>query len=1061
MSVHRSTALVAAVLGVATVLLCPALSAQASPAQRAPVHTLRDADSQHVGQWLLLGPFPNPQSDPRVHNSQRLGYNRDYLSGLGGEAEAILTPATSVTFADDSRAQHSVEPTTARPGEDGYVDVLAAYAEPPGEEARFKVAYAFAWVEAERDMALYCFFGSDDSAKVWVNNQLALDSWAPSGRGWRARAEHLRLRLQRGMNRVLVKVENHSGPWGFSFEIVSEDTIRAVLAPKVQLRLRVVSTQARDEQGDTWRAVLRPELTEANALFAGRTVALTIRDADGELVASEHCPLGNDMAFEIPSGPLLARAHAAGFPGRERWSAAGILAQEEPMETVREAAASARRLAMKGAHDAYAGWFAYLAERIEKALEDGEEPDEETARRAYQVAYWREHCDDVDAMAAMRGSHEWAYLSRVDGTGQPFSLHIPRDYDPAGAWPLQVYLHGMGGTHGQFYGEPDEREYLALDVMGRARGGSYVQLSEVDVLEALDYVMQHWSVAPERVHLCGSSMGGFGTFNLTTRFPDRFASAVPWCGGGLGTPLENLLHVPLYSVHSDDDWVVLVSLSRAAVRRLTHLGYRAIQDETTGLGHGVWQYREGIERSLEWAMRHRRPAQVSRVVYTATDGLARGAYWAEVFEWGPEGRPAHIDARLDEANTLYLSLDNVAAARFSLHEAPLDAAQELMVVVGGRIIGAIQPPLPTELFVSSTPEGWHLGKNPPELPDHRLHFPGGIAALYQGEPLMVVWGTQGDEGTNAAMKTVADAVRSSCRANWPAEALDSTWPMRLALFGRIPGKPDHQVTDGDIARHNLILLGTARQNSVVARIADRLLVKVEDGRVQSSDGESWDFAGRALHLTHYNPDAPDRLVGWFASQSGDFYQPGMQLLDRLSWGQPPDFILLSVSGDKGIAARRFDSRWRWESGYAASPHLPAEACTSGGMAQMRAASLRRATGADFVLVFQDGDAEEQRLEPAVTRLADLTAWEYGDRAAVMEITGSELLRVAPILARGDEPGRFIPRVEPESVEKERLYTVAMHHGEISDYGKRTRTNPRTFRLTEITFRQVMQHCLRP
>lgn len=46
-----------------------------------------------------------------------------------------------------------------------------------------------------------------------------------------------------------------------------------------------------------------------------------------------------------------------------------------------------------------------------------------------------------------------------------------------------------------------------------------------------DEVAAKLSVDDSRVYLIGMSMGGFGTWALASRMPDRFAAISPMCGG--------------------------------------------------------------------------------------------------------------------------------------------------------------------------------------------------------------------------------------------------------------------------------------------------------------------------------------------------------------------------------------------------------------------------------------------------------------------------------------------------------------------------------------------------
>ena len=78
-----------------------------------------------------------------------------------------------------------------------------------------------------------------------------------------------------------------------------------------------------------------------------------------------------------------------------------------------------------------------------------------------------------------------------------------------------------------------------------------------------------------------------GAFNLGADYPHLFASAQINFGILLARPVNNLLTLPVYALHSQDDWLAPIVTSRAPMERLRQLGGQVIFDETNGFGHGV------------------------------------------------------------------------------------------------------------------------------------------------------------------------------------------------------------------------------------------------------------------------------------------------------------------------------------------------------------------------------------------------------------------------------------------------------------------------------------------
>jgi alpha-galactosidase len=84
-------------------------------------------------------------------------------------------------------------------------------------KVEFCVAYAYAQVESihPRDTVLRC--GSDDGIRVWLNGRLVHSHEV--GRGYKPCSDEVPIRLEAGVNRLLVKVDNYHGGWGFGVSI--------------------------------------------------------------------------------------------------------------------------------------------------------------------------------------------------------------------------------------------------------------------------------------------------------------------------------------------------------------------------------------------------------------------------------------------------------------------------------------------------------------------------------------------------------------------------------------------------------------------------------------------------------------------------------------------------------------------------------------------------------------------------------------------------------------------------------------------------------------------------
>lgn len=710
---------------------------------------------------------------------------------------------------------------------------------------------------------------------------------------------------------------------------------------------------------------------------------------------------------------------------------------------------------------AYHGWVRYLQFRAAHAAERFSQKSDLAEDDRRRFADWTQRIlDNPKLLSELRGVTEWAYLSPVDGSGQPFKLNIPTDYDPSKPAPLALYMHGYSGNHLEHsVGMVDHPGSFEVSVLGRSRGGRYRALSEADVMAVLAYVTEHWAVDPDRVHLTGGSMGGAGTFWLGSRYPDHFASGRPVCGAATDKPLGNLLTLPLYATHSDDDWRVPIVHSRGPIAKLRALGANATLDETTGLGHNAWDYGAGNERGAAWYVKQVRPAakDVLRVDFTALDGGATGEFWAQIAEWGPKPAPARFVLKVMGKNRIDGKLENVSRLRLWLAQAPVDASKPLLLGLAGAPQLSLAAPLPDVIFVERTPSGWAFTGELPAVAARR-HTPGGANQLYDGEPLLIVYGTHGSKALTVALRSAAEVASHSSNASWPkpnGERGNDGVSHNQNLYGDLLIKADRDVTADDIARRHLVLIGSAAQNSVVEKLAARLPAHYDHAKILFDDGMELPAEGRALGLVHYNPDAPDRLIFWVAADDPAAYAAGSLVPELL--GAPlsyADAVVVRVTDPALVLTRSFDSRWHWVP-REGSARLPETFGTSAALAGAIARSARRAAPADFTVAGLPRPGRVNAYEPGEARLADLLVQYPFEPITVMTLRGSELSAAAQAIAASDahlEPSADLARIHPQ-----REYRLALSAQQISPFVALTHLAPRKYVVTDTTLADALEH----
>lgn len=707
-------------------------------------------------------------------------------------------------------------------------------------------------------------------------------------------------------------------------------------------------------------------------------------------------------------------------PRRGRFAAACALVLLTPRLVAADSAAPVELARVEKQVDAalarpeladYRGWLKFLRYEADTAAARSGPASDAARAKAQRLAEWLARISaDPHLLAQLTGVQEWAYESPADDSGQPFKIAIPTDYNPVRPAALSVYMHGYSGNHLEHStGLASQPGVFQIAVLGRSRGGGYRSLSEADVLHVIDYVQAHWAIDPDRIHINGGSMGGGGTYRLGSRYPHRWASARPTCGYASYTPVGNLLTLPIYATHSADDYVVSALHERGPLARLRALGGQVIYDETNGYGHAVWDYAEGNARGAEWVARQVRPASntLRHLDYTALDGGAMRGWWGEIVEWGPAPRAARFVLTVGAANMLHAELTNLTRLRLRLAESPLDRTQPLHVAINGAVPITLAAPLPDSVLLARTAHGWQF-ETAFAAPAFRLHTPGSAALLYQGEPLLIVYGTQGSDAECTAMHAAAVAASKSPNPGWlddSGQAGPDGVPHSQNLYGHLNLKADREVTDADIARCHLVLIGSAAQNAIVARLADRLPVTVAQGSIRCSDGETFPTAGNAFGLVHYNPLAPQRLIFWVASDDAATYAPGALIPELMAGGTRiagnpcgADFLVMRASAATLVASRSFDSRWSWSGDRTQSPLLPATLARHSDFSRMVGAAIAQAAGTELALAGSYGQADVAPIVPGTTRMADVLPLFYEQSIGVFTLSGAELNQLGEQLA---------------------------------------------------------------
>lgn len=194
----------------------------------------------------------------------------------------------------------------------------------------------------------------------------------------------------------------------------------------------------------------------------------------------------------------------------------------------------------------------------------------------------------------------------------PYRLLKPVNPGAENRFPLVIYLHGSGER-----GKDNESHLkfitdLVLDPKYRGKYPCYVLAPQCPknelwanynkdgsqsknptrpakmVIELIQKISREFPIDTTRIYITGLSMGGYGIWDLIARMPNKFAAAVPICGGGDPKTASRIKHIPLWAFHGAKDDRVPPKLSRTMIRALQDAGGHPGYTEYPDVEHNSW-----------------------------------------------------------------------------------------------------------------------------------------------------------------------------------------------------------------------------------------------------------------------------------------------------------------------------------------------------------------------------------------------------------------------------------------------------------------------------------------
>lgn len=525
--------------------------------------------------------------------------------------------------------------------------------------------------------------------------------------------------------------------------------------------------------------------------------------------------------------------------------------------------------------------------------------------------------------------HEATFVSAIDSSVQLYAIMEPFNYDSSKTYNLVLGLHGAGSKGLWHLGLFKAKDWAFFVGPNNRRnfGFDWQDWGRLDAIEVYHLSCKTYPIDPDRVSLTGHSMGGHGTWHIALTYPDLFSCASPaagWTNHELYSPwtwqksailaepwqlevrnqalrgdnqlarIENACNLPFFIHQGGADDNVPAFQARLYAKRLNQLDYDYVYHEWPGGGHGWIEVFDGDTFSCgatpptyDFFKNNVRKTYPEHVYYRTADLTQNdGAYWLRIFEVKNRMADAVIEGWLEDDG---YRIKTANINRFSLkfddkHSSPF----KIKIDDTSLRIDSKADSVVFELSKND----WRIAKS---MTYPHPHPP--IKGAYY-EPFILVYGTRADSATTRRLLSMA---RNESTAWW------------YRANGRVMIAPDTSVDKDMMERFNLILFGSAAENSITAAFESRLPVKI-DGERFVFDGEKLPPEALSALFVFPNPLSPKKKILVREGIGEEGLKLSGYFSTLYSGAGLPDYIVWSKDVyDKGwggvVKAGFFDADW--------------------------------------------------------------------------------------------------------------------------------------------------------
>ncbi|NLR56485.1 hypothetical protein HGH93_00125 [Chitinophaga polysaccharea] len=770
-------------------------------------------------------------------------------------------------------------------------------------------------VNSPIDQDIAFLLGSDDGMKIWVNQKLCFR--INDARSMQRNTNIITVHLQKGLNFVLLKCYNGGGYWAFYLNMSRIDYAAEFYQHKFGYDFLEHCLLGAN---DSLKVNLNPCFTP----LCDSTVLQVFNPAGKEMLSTK-LPRGANWQIPLPhldKGSYKCKILVPGDTLSEIFMI-GNYHDVYDADSIKLSTGRPSGDFLVNTQTLFSR-FRYL-----KSFGTRYGCDDQLYRKIATTLFDIAGIVNNAQFSNIPGRHLRGYISKVDGGTENYMVYVPGTYRKNVPIPLVMVIPWVGqkvpfiqSPHVAYLDKIDALTRLA-DKFGYAILWPAARIFErynlnpivsTSIFQAMNKVGEDYNIDSHRVYLYGVCSGGMFAMLLANRFPEYFAAIgvegpelnytksktmlapssdlfrypTEWVKeNNLLQMINNYQHIPLYIAHAPADHKSDYAISKTIYHQAKKQEFNIILDSVENITKtpSLDLYPDALLlRKMFVFFKDKVTTTPLSINFSTFQLKYNRAYWMTIDQMDTLHTLANIRAVFNNNNQLKITTKNIRRYSINLTQLPgLQRNKKLLVITNNDT---------TYFNIAPQADALHLSidkQQQPELFEKNHDVEGPINDIFKDNFLLVT----GDTGTKEERLANQTMVNKFIQ-NWQENN-----------FNTCPVKTAAAVSNGDIARSNLILIGNPTTNSFIRRLVSKLPLKIS---ANALDIGSRHIDGNSLGYTliYPNPLNPKKYILLLGSNNSSI----VHMVPDLQYTGWYDYEVKNVISEAILIKGYFDEYWK-------------------------------------------------------------------------------------------------------------------------------------------------------